>query len=218
MGRRGTGDRVARLMAGERDILEELGALLPLHRADWEEPLGTGKWPQAAVLVALTREAEPCVLLGRRALHLPLHPGEIAFAGGKREVEDSSPWETALREALEEVGIRREHVTALGELEPLITRTGFEVYPCIASVPAGLDLIVDPSEFDSVFMPALRRFADRSIFRLEEFAEGAHTRMVPHYQIGEDNVWGVTAAILVQLVNLAYDARFELQRNWGVEP
>ncbi|MFB0950420.1 MAG: CoA pyrophosphatase, partial [Halioglobus sp.] len=125
-------------------LLRRIDAGLPLHKKAWKRPLGEGQWPQAAVLVALTEEAEPRVLLGRRAMHLPLHPGEIAFAGGKREVEDLSPWETATREAMEEVGLSLGMIQPLGELEPLMTRTGFEVFPCVASVPAAPDLVVDP--------------------------------------------------------------------------
>ncbi len=94
------------------------------------------------MLVALTTEEEPRVLLGRRAMHLSLHPGEIAFAGGKRELEDDSPWQTALRETREEVGLSQELIVPLGELEPLITRTGFQVFPCVASVPSKPELIV----------------------------------------------------------------------------
>ena len=163
-------------------------------------------------------EAEPSVLLGRRAMHLPLHPGEIAFAGGKREATDLSPWQTATREALEEVGLSAELINPLGELEPLITRTGFEVFPCVASVPAAPVLVVDPGEFDSVFFTPLALFADTALFRLETMSDGNRTRKVPHYQIGRDSVWGVTAAILVQLANVAYDAGIDLQRDWKQQP
>jgi 8-oxo-dGTP pyrophosphatase MutT (NUDIX family) len=177
-----------------------------------------GDWPQAAVLVALTDEADPKVLLGRRAMHLSFHPGEIAFAGGKREVFDPSPWHTAMREAMEEVGIPETLIHPLGELDPLLTRTGFEVHPCIARIPAAPNLVVDAAEFDSVFFAALSVFADASVFRLETMSDGKHARKVPHYQIEDDNVWGVTAAILALLANVAYDAGLDLQRDWKQSP
>jgi 8-oxo-dGTP pyrophosphatase MutT (NUDIX family) len=199
-------------------ILGRIKAGLPLHENDWQIPHGSGEWPQAAVLVALTEQAEPTVLLGRRATHLRFHPGEIAFAGGKRDATDVSPWHTARREANEEVGLAAELITPLGELEPLLTRTGFEVFPCIASVPSDLQTIVDPSEFDSVFFASLAVFADRRRFRLETMSDAQGARKVPHYQIGNDNVWGVTAAILVLLANLAYDAGLDLQRDWKLPP
>lgn len=186
---------------------------LPLDGLAW-----SGEGLQAAVLVALTEEPRPQVVLGRRGQHLRLHPGEIAFPGGKREPDDYSPWLTAKREAWEEVGLEPDLVHPLGELAPLVTRTGFEVHPCVARVPALLELVVDPSEFDCVFLRELDVFADPDLFRLEEMWDGERHRMVPHYQVGDDNVWGVTAAILAQLANVAYDAGFELQRDWNRAP
>ena len=199
-------------------ILQRIESRLPQGESRWQCPVGLGQWPQAAVLVALTAEIEPQVLLGRRAKHLSLHPGEIAFAGGKRETADVSPWQTATREAMEEVGLRADLITPLGKLEPLITRTGFEVFPCVARVPAAPELVVDSGEFDSVFFTPLAVFANAGIFRLETMSDGSRSRKVPHYQIGGDNVWGVTAAILALLANVAYDAGLDLQRDWKQQP
>jgi 8-oxo-dGTP pyrophosphatase MutT (NUDIX family) len=206
------------LLDAQSAILDRIGSRLPLGENIWTYPVGAGQWPQASVLVALTAEAEPSVLLGRRAMHLPLHPGEIAFAGGKREAIDLCPWQTATREALEEVGLPADLITPLGELEPLITRTGFQVYPCVASVPPAPSLVVDPGEFESVFFTPLVLFADITLFRLETMSDGIRPRKVPHYQIGAESVWGVTAAILVQLANVAYDAGIDLQRDWREQP
>jgi 8-oxo-dGTP pyrophosphatase MutT (NUDIX family) len=200
------------------NVLQRIETGLPLDGLAWDTVHGEARWPEAAVLVALTDEERPRVLLGRRGMHLPLHPGEIAFPGGKREAEDATPWITAKREAMEEVGLLADSVHPLGELSPLITRTGFQVHPCVARVPEELDLVVDPGEFDSVFLLPLDTFADPALFRLEEMFDGERMRMVPHYQVGDDNVWGVTAAILAQLSNVAYDAGLDLQRDWKVEP
>lgn len=199
-------------------ILKSIRSGLPLDDHPWRQAHGEAEWPEAAVLVTLSDEDDPQVLLGRRALHLPSHPGEVAFPGGKREPEDATPWVTARREAFEEVGIPAELVRPLGEQDSLLTRTGFEVYPCIAAIPTELDLVVDEGEFDSVFRAPLRTFADQELFCLEEMSHGDNVYKVPHYQVGQDNIWGVTAAILARLANLAYDAGLDLQRNWKVRP
>mgnify|MGYP003631247112 CR=1 FL=1 len=203
-------------MPSHHTLFGRLESELPLAGQAWDSP--SGRRREAAVLVALTAESSPRVILGRRAMHLPLHPGEVAFPGGKREPEDDTPWVTALREAMEEVGLEERLVHRLGELTPLLTRTGFEVYPCVARVPDSLDMVVDPGEFDSVFLSPLEVFADRSIFRLEPMSDGTRTRMVPHYQVGSDNIWGVTATVLAQLANVAYDAGLELHGNWKKAP
>ncbi|MDX1733854.1 MAG: CoA pyrophosphatase [Halioglobus sp.] len=199
-------------------VFARLRSALDLPRQPWRDAFGSTEYPQAAVLVALTDEPAPRVLLGRRAQHLPMHPGEVAFPGGKRDAADASPWATAEREAFEEVALDPAQVSQVAELEPLITRTGFEVFPCIARVPDRLDLVVDAAEFDSVFTLPLQTFADSTIYRVEAMSDGRNRRMVPHYQVGDDNVWGVTAAILALLANVAYDAGLDLQRNWKVKP
>ena len=199
-------------------VFERLEAQLPLAGQNWSGRIGAGQWPEAAVLVALTAETRPRVLLGRRAKHLPAHPGEVAFPGGKREEQDASPWVTARREAWEEVGLAEEVIQPLGELTPLVTRTGFEVHPCVARVPLELDLVVERAEFDNVFLRRLETFADPNLFRLEVMSYGEHSRLVPHYQVGEDNIWGVTAAVLAQLANVAYDAGLDLKRDWTKKP
>lgn len=195
-------------------VLQALDNSLVLDGLVWDD----SALPQAAVLVALSDEAEPRVLLGRRAKHLKHHPGEIAFPGGKREPEDRTPWVTARREAMEEVGLREELVHALGELSPLVTRTGFEVHPCIARVPAQLDLVIDYQEFESLFTQPISRFSDPDLFRLEPMQVDGRERMVPHYQLEGDNIWGVTAAVLAMLANIAYDAGLDLRRDWNSKP
>ena len=195
-------------------VLQKLDTTLALNRLAWV----SGELPQAAVLVALSAEAQPTVLLGRRAAHLTHHPREIAFPGGKRELVDSTPWCTARREANEEAGIEDSLVHPLGELSPLVTRTGFEVHPCVAMVPAELALTVDEQEFDTLFRQPLLRFADPAAFRLETMTVNGTARKVPHYQIENDNIWGVTAAVLAMLANIAYDAGLDLERNWTVKP
>src|SRR5579862_9955195 len=65
----------------------------------------------AAVLVPIVAHAEPTVLLTQRAQHLPDHPGQVSFPGGKIEKVDTNPLESALREAHEEIGLDRKAVT-----------------------------------------------------------------------------------------------------------
>ncbi|MEM6583159.1 MAG: CoA pyrophosphatase [Pseudomonadota bacterium] len=190
-------------------IFERIRLALERPEQPW---LGrAGERREAAVLVALTNEVEPRVILGRRARHLPLHPGEISFPGGKRELEDFNPWVTATREAEEEMGISEHELMRLGTLEPLVTRTQFEVHTRIAAVHAGVNLVIDPGEFDGALLLSLKRLANPDSYDLKRMSDGKTHRMVPHYYIAEETIWGVTAAILAQLANLAYDAGLKLE-------
>ena len=194
------------------EIFDRLRQQLPLAQLPWQ-----GDGLQAGVLVAITDEQEPRVILGRRAAHLRLHPGEIAFPGGKREVEDATVWATALREAQEEIGLEPALVRPVGELAPLYTRTDFQVHPCVATVPAEFNTVIDPGELDSVFFTPLTALTSRSHYRLEKVQEEGGVRWVPHYHINDDDIWGVTAQILVQIVNVALGANLELEPTKGME-
>ena len=196
--------------------LQRLESHLPLDGLNWDTR--ENALPEAAVLVPLTDEGEPQVLLGRRAKHLTHHPGEVAFPGGKREEEDASPWVTARREAHEEVGLAEEHVHPLGELQPMVTRTGFEVHPCIARIPPGLAYTVDAREFDSIFQQPLSRFCDTRLLELKTFTRKGRELTVPHYRIDGDDIWGVTAAILALVASTAFDVELDLKRDWSIRP
>ncbi|MFU8765149.1 MAG: NUDIX hydrolase [Haliea sp.] len=184
-------------------LFRRLQAALPLERPAWE---GSGR--QAGVLVALTDEAQPRVLLGRRALHLPLHPGEVAFPGGKRELGDRGPWDTALREAEEEVNCLPDRVRPLGELAPLLTRSGFTIHPCVAVIPANLPLRADPGEVAELLLLPLQHFTDASAWHVRNMPDPVDGRplRVPHFHLDRDTVWGTTARVLLLLVNLGLQA------------
>lgn len=193
-------------MTAAARLFQRLQAALPLERPAWE---GAGR--QAGVLVALTDEAQPRVLLGRRALHLPLHPGEVAFPGGKREPDDRGPWDTALREALEEVNCLPERVRPLGELAQLVTRSGFTIHPCVAVIPADLPLRPDPGEVAELLLLPLEQFTDASGWHVRAMPDpgGSGLMRVPHFHLHHDTVWGTTARVLLLLVNLGLQAQLD---------
>lgn len=63
------------------------------------------RFPEAAVLLPITRSEAPELVLTLRAKGLSTHGGEVAFPGGRRDPEDPDLVFTALREAEEEIGL-----------------------------------------------------------------------------------------------------------------
>ena len=170
---------------------------------------------QAAVLVAETQWTDqPRVLLIKRAQHLRLHAGEIAFPGGMVEEGDTDLWHTALREAEEELELAPASIERLQQMPTVTTRTGIDVTPCLGRLSAEPELVVNREELDSYFYVPLDFLAEPANLVLDRFEYGGRERLVPRYEWEEHSIWGITAAILVKLVNMSCDAGLHLEDYW----
>jgi len=166
-----------------------------------EQPL-----PDAAVLVALTREAEPELILTRRALTMNSHAGEVAFPGGKRDLSDASLLHTALRESEEEIGLAPACVEVLGALAQVRSRAGIRVTPWVGLVEPAVALVPNPSELDSIFRVPLRFFVENKPRNDHLVRWMGNEFLMPSWRHGEQVIWGLTAYIIVDLINTAFDA------------
>lgn len=158
----------------------------------------------AAVLVAVVDHTEPTVLLTQRAQHLPDHPGQISFPGGKIDKHDASPLESALREAEEEIGLDRSHVTPIGYLDVYMTTLGYRIVPTIARVKPGFALILNESEVDATFEVPLAFLMDQGNVQRHARDWQGMTRHYYAITFGERYIWGVTAGILRNLYDRIY--------------
>ncbi len=168
--------------------------------------------PQAAVLLPITRSAEPGLVLTLRANGMSTHSGEVAFPGGRRDPEDSDLIATALREAHEEIGLPSGLVEVLGPLSTLVSRHGIEVTPYVGLVPDYVEYRANDAEIASVFTVPLAYFRDDPREMTHRIDYLGKSWYVPSYRYGEYQIWGLTAVMLVELVNLLYDAGIELDR------
>ena len=105
----------------------------------------------AAVLIPIVEREAPTVLLTKRAEHLNEHAGQISFPGGKIDPEDPTPMDAALREADEEIGLKRPFIDPIGYLDVYATGFGFRILPTLARVQPGFDLAISRNEVDDVF-------------------------------------------------------------------
>jgi 8-oxo-dGTP pyrophosphatase MutT (NUDIX family) len=158
----------------------------------------------AAVLIAVVEREQPMVLLTQRTAHLPQHPGQIAFPGGKIDAGDASPLAAALREADEEIGLAREVIDPIGYLDVYMTTLGFRIVPVVARVAPDFTLTLNPDEVDNAFEVPLA-------FVMELTNHQTHSRewqgmMRTYYAIpfGERYIWGVTAGIFRNLRERIY--------------
>lgn len=150
----------------------------------------------AAVLIPVVDHPQPTVLLTQRAAHLNDHAGQIAFPGGKIDATDASPLETALREAEEEIGLRREFVDPIGYLDLYGTSFGFRILPTVARVRPGFRLSINKSEVDDVFEVPLTFLMDPANHQLHSREFRGMERSYYAMPFAERYIWGATAGIL----------------------
>ncbi|CAN5781832.1 hypothetical protein BH20ACT4_BH20ACT4_14160 [soil metagenome] len=157
----------------------------------------------AAVLIALAdgpRGAE--VLLTRRSMIVSSHRGQVAFPGGRVDTDETVA-EAALREAYEEVGLDPALVEPFAELSHLNTEVSRSyIVPVVAQLGELPALAPTSAEVDRVFWAPLADFVRPGAHRSERWAVGEHVRDVHFYDVAGENVWGATAAVLTELLDL----------------
>ncbi|MCC7359826.1 MAG: CoA pyrophosphatase [Anaerolineales bacterium] len=167
-------------------------------RAEWEAR-------PAAVLVPLYCDAgEWQVLFTLRTEQVETHKGQVSFPGGRVDPEDHDRVETALREAEEEIGLHREDVRVLGQLDPLLTVTQYHITPVVGVFAWPYEFVLSLSELSVVFGAPLRWLADPAHLetRLREPMAPGPKIPVYYFHFGNYTIWGATARILLNLLQV----------------
>ncbi len=162
---------------------------------------------QAGVLVAITDEENPHLVLTRRASHLSTHSGEVAFAGGKRDETDPDIIFTALREAEEEINLASKQVDVIGELDQVVSRFGYVVTPIVGIIPADIRFEANLDELDAVFKVPLKFFLETEPH--DYFQRGKIS--IPSYHYEGFRIWGLTAMMITEMMNNHLNANIEIR-------
>ena len=176
-----------------------VAGLTPEQTAALREHL-PAQFNRAAVMVPLVERADGLtVLLTQRASHLKNHPGQISFPGGRIEPHDAGPWEAAVRETWEEIGLAPGFASRVGYLHDYAVLTGYLITPVVAIVRPGFTLALDRTEVDDVFEVPLEFVLDPAhhVPRTRKFA--GHEFLTHDIPYGERHIWGATAAMLLNL-------------------
>ncbi|MEO5977644.1 MAG: CoA pyrophosphatase, partial [Chryseolinea sp.] len=135
----------------------------------------------------------------RRQEYAGAHSGQISLPGGKSEGNETSS-ETALREAEEEVGVKRDLPTVVGVLSNfLVIPSNFMITPVIATVSSVPTFKADPYEVAGIISGSIASLLDATAIHREEIFAGQYKMMAPHFKIDGAIVWGATAMMLNEL-------------------
>ena len=192
-------------ISGKLDPIETWDPSKRVIHSDLEPSQAERTLVTAAVLVPLVEHDEGVtVLLTRRADTLRNHTGQVAFPGGRCDPGEL-PWETALREAQEEIGLDPGHVTIAGLSSGYQTRTGYDVTPVVAFVRPGFTLTPSPAEVADVFETPFAFLMDPNNHERRFMEQGAGIRRYFYAMTYDERlIWGVTAGILRVLYERLY--------------
>jgi len=144
-------------------------------------------------------------LLTKRTEMLEYHKGQICFPGGGRHETDRDLRDTALRETFEEVGVRPEDVRILGELDSMGTFTSnFLITPYVGVIPYPYEFKVSVDEIESLIQVPVSELLDENNYREEVYDLDGSIMTGFVFDYRGEVIWGATARILRQLIELAF--------------
>ena len=184
----------------EEDLIERARRALAHYQARrLEDELMA---PAAVMVLLYEKDGQPHVLFTERSHEVQHHKGEISFPGGGAAEGDADLVATALRETYEEIGVPPQDVEIIGQLDDLITISDFRVTPYVGVLKARSHEPFLPHEREvaAVIEVPLRDLLDALELELRDWR--GQPLLVPAYTYGEHRIWGATARILKELLDL----------------
>lgn len=176
---------------------------------------------KASILIPIIEiDGQLQLLFQIRAQTLKWQPGDICFPGGRIELMDRSPEQTAIRETYEELGIPEQDITILGQLPKFPATLGLIIYPFVAQISSLDKLKLNPNEVEKILTVPIDWFitnapiqatmdvghkpADNFPFNLvPKRTQGWQKRSehkVLFYHYNEYVIWGLTAQITLNFI------------------
>ncbi len=168
---------------------------------------------QAAVLVPLFYQGNELYLLfTQRSDKVTYHKGQISFPGGVHAPDDTTLLDTALRESYEEIGLEPKDVDILGELDDAVTLlTSFAISPFVALIPYPYPFRICTEEIDEILSIPLSVLCGKNNFRVEYEVIDNSVLPAYFYEYKGKVLWGATARIVNQLIELLFPGCGALQ-------
>lgn len=158
--------------------------------------------PAGVTLLLYPKDGEYCVLLNNRSDRVEHHKGEISFPGGRKDPEDDTLLDTALRETHEEMGIKPEDVDVLGQVDDVPTNTNYLIHTYVGTIPHPYDFKPSDIEVAEVLEVPLMALIDKSSTRDEVRLINGKLNYAPVFVYDGHIIFGATARVLSRFLEL----------------
>lgn len=131
------------------------------------------------------------------------HSGQISFPGGKVDRLDRNIEHTAFRETTEELGVNSKNIKLLGALTPLfIPVSNYDVFPFIGFINKFSGFSIQTDEVQYAIIAKIQELQKPDTTGILEINKNNHTIKAPCYKIKDARIWGATAMILSEFLEV----------------
>ncbi|MEE8370230.1 MAG: CoA pyrophosphatase [Dehalococcoidia bacterium] len=163
-----------------------------------------GAMPAAVLILICKRDGEAHVLFTERTDQVEHHKGQVSFPGGARDEDDDGLESTALRETYEEIGVEPDAVEIIGPLDDIVTASNFKVTPYVGILTTSSEyaFVLNTQEVAEIVQAPLAFLMDDRNMELEVRERAGREILTPSFRYDGHHIWGATARILHQFIEL----------------
>ncbi|HKS92839.1 MAG TPA: CoA pyrophosphatase [Tepidiformaceae bacterium] len=172
------------------------------YHAESYDPDEPGR--RAAVLMLLYERPDGVhIIFQKRTETVDDHKGQVSLPGGSMDPEDASLADAALRETFEEVGVQPADVELLGQLDELRTSTNYRITPFVGWLKRyPYEWRFSEHEVAYLMEVPLAYLMNPQTFIPDRRTMNGVTYTFPSYQFGPDLIWGATARMVANFLDI----------------
>lgn len=156
--------------------------------------------PAAVAAIVFPIQNQDHVLLVKRNEYEGAHSGQMAFPGGKKDLNDPDLSHTVRREVEEEVGISL-NIKDLVPYEPhWVIVSNFLVSPFYVALDKKPEWRIDKREINRIFEIPVSFFQDDSALKAHQLNILGEAFWAPYFEYEGERIWGATAMMLYQML------------------